>query len=183
MAITEPPSLDPDPDEQAQQQAETSRRERAKMESDNRELTLSNLMLRAGLDPDAGTGQLFFNGYRGDLTKEAIVEAAMAAGILQSNEPPPPPDPGVTPEERGSTGERQQAAVGSQPDAGVANQDEDPRVQAIKDGEMVMANGGTQDAAMAAAFDTIASAAYNDKDPRAIWVPGKEDPRRPDLGW
>jgi hypothetical protein len=181
-----PPNLDPDPEpSQAQKEAdELSRRERATLEKTNRELNLKYLMSRAGLDPDDGLGKLFFNGYDGEMTPEAVKTAAVSAGIIKDPEAPPE-EPGseITPEERASTAERQATATGAVPDAGIAGDDVDPRVRAVKVGEEVMEQGGTMEGAMAAAFDEIASAAYNDKDPRAIWSPGKEDARRPGQDW
>lgn len=182
-----PPNLDDpqQPDPAAKEAEELSRRERAKLEKDNRDLNLKNLMLRAGLDPDEKMGKLFFNGYDGEMTSEAVSAAAVDAGIIADPEAPPAqPDPeGLTPEERQSTQERQTTATGAQPDAGVTGSDIDPRVRAVQVGEELMAQGASQEGAMAAAFDEIASAAYNDHDERAIWTPGKEDPRRPMSDW
>ena len=40
-----------------------------------------NAFLKAGIDIEKGVGKLFFKGYEGDLTKEAIIEAASADGL------------------------------------------------------------------------------------------------------
>jgi hypothetical protein len=181
-----PPSLDdPTPDPQQSKEAEElSRRERAKLEKDNRDLNLKNLMLRAGLDPDEKMGKLF-NGYDGEMSADAIKAAAVDAGIIQDPDAPPEsPEPeAMTPEERQSTQERQTTATGVRPDGGVVGSDMDPRVRAVQVGEELMAQGASQEGAMAAAFDEIASAAFNDHDERAIWKAGKEDPRRPPSDW
>jgi hypothetical protein len=129
--------------------------------------------------------KLFFESYSGETTTEAVTESAKSYGLIK----PPPPESGeiTDPEERRQTGERQTAASGAQPDGQTPSID--PRQQAVKDGQEVMAAGGTQEAAMARAFDTIAAAGYGDAhegrkpDPRAQFIPGQEDPRRPDLGW
>lgn len=176
--MTQTPSLD-DPEEQQRQNDELSRRERAKLEKDNRDLNLKNLMLRAGLDPDEKMGKLFFNGYDGDVDLDSVKGAAIEAGIITDpSATPPPENPEITPEERASTGERQTTATGVQADGRVVEEDIDPRARALLVGEEVMEQGGTQEGAMAAAFDEIASAAYNDHDERAIFTPGKVDPRR-----
>ncbi len=40
-----------------------------------------NAFLKAGIDIEKGVGKLFFKGYEGELTKEAIIEAASADGL------------------------------------------------------------------------------------------------------
>lgn len=40
-----------------------------------------NAFLKAGIDIEKGVGKLFFRGYEGVLTKEAIIEAASADGL------------------------------------------------------------------------------------------------------
>jgi len=185
MAANEPNLDDDEQDPPEPEDKGLSRRERAEFESKQRDLQLENLMLRAGINPTEGLGQLFFNGYKGDLTIEAISTAAIGAGVIKDpNETPEPPAPSdLTPEERGSTQERQQTAAGAQPDGGVVGEDMDPRVRAVLAGHENLDAGGTTESAMGVAFDEIASAAYNEGDKRAIFEPGRPDPRRPDLGW
>jgi hypothetical protein len=176
---TDPPPADPPED------PELSRRDRAKLEKDARDAKLETAMLRAGLDPEKGMDKLFFESYGGEITAEAVTEAAKGYGLIK--EPDVKPGEITDPDERRQTGERQQTAAGASPDGQTPSID--PREQAIKDGQQVMANGGTQEAAMAAAFDTIAAAGYGDSrtgtkpDPRAHFVPGEPDPRHPDQGW
>jgi hypothetical protein len=188
MTMNEPPSLDDDEQDPPEpEDARLSRRERAEFESRQRALQLENLMLRAGIDPNTGLGKLFYNGYQGDLTIDAVRASAIEAQVIpdpNAEEPPPPdPNPPLTPDERGSTQERQLTAVGAQPDGGVVGEDLDPRVRAVLTGFENLDAGGTTESAMGVAFDEIASAAYNDHDKRAIYTPGEPDPRRPDLGW
>ena len=166
-----------------QEQTELSRRERARIEEENRLLRLENLTRKAGIDPDEGLGKLFMDGYHGEMTAEAVHAAAEGYGLLKTEQPP---TGDVTdPNERQQTADRQMTAGGAVPDAGTPS--EDPRVVAVREGEEVMAAGGTVEAAMGAAFDRIAAAGYGGEgrapDPRAQWHPGKEDPSRPDLGW
>jgi len=40
-----------------------------------------NAFLKAGIDIEKGVGKLFFKGYEGELTKDAIIEAASADGL------------------------------------------------------------------------------------------------------
>src|SRR5215831_10102029 len=131
MTVNEP-SLDDDEPEPEPEDKGLSRRERAEFESKQRDLTLENLMLRAGINPTEGLGQLFFNGYKGDLTTEAISKAAIDAGIIKDPDAEPEPQPSdIPPEEREATQQRQQTAAGAQPDAGVVGEDVDPRVRAV----------------------------------------------------
>lgn len=183
----DPPPGTP-PGDQQPDPAELSRRQQAAQDQKTRDLELTNLMLRAGLDPEAKespTNALFFKAYEGDLTNEAVTEAAKGYGLIQ--ETPPPTGDVTDPDERRQTGERQQAAAGSVPDGNAPT--EDPRVSAIKAGEEVLIAGGTEEAAMGAAFDTIAAAGYGSMadgrkpDRRAQFIPGEDDPRRPDQGW
>ena len=49
-----------------------------------------NAFLRAGIDPEAqGMASYFVKGYDGELTKDAIIAAATAAGIVKAPEPTP----------------------------------------------------------------------------------------------
>lgn len=180
-----PPEGSPPPDPE---HLEKSRRERAAEEARVRGLELTNLMLRAGLDPESQEqpmNKLFFEGYKGDLTTEAVVEAAKSYGLIKL--PDAPTGEVTDPVERQQTADRQTAATGNIPDGGTPSPD--PRDQAVKEGLAVMEAGGSQEAAMGAAFDRIAAAGYGSvadgrkPDPRAQWDPSREDPRRPDLGW
>lgn len=184
MTQIEPTGDQPDP---AEAEA-TSRRERAAAEAKSRDLELTNLMLRAGIDPeDAESPQnaLLFKAYDGELTSEAVLAAAKGYGLIK--EPVTPTGDITDPDERRMTQDRQQAAGGATPDG--QGPSEDPRITAIKNGEEVLASGGTQEAALGMAFDTIAAAGYGSAvdgrkpDPRAQFIPGADDPRRPDQGW
>lgn len=189
MTLVPPdPAIPPEGDPNDQAAQEQSRRERAAQDKALRDSQLENLMLRAGIDPAEGMNKLFFEGYKGELTNEAVVEAAKGYGLIKEPDPNTPPAGEVTdPAIRNQTGERQQAATGNVPDGNAPT--EDPRVTAIRTGEDIMANGGTQEGAMGAAFDVIAAAGFGSQsdhrapDPRAQWRPGEPDPRRPDLGW
>lgn len=185
-----PPTIDPNTpvgDPAEPDPAEISRRERATLEATIRDSKLENLMLRTGVDSNEGMGKLFFEGYKGELTVEAVTEAATGYGLLKKPDEKPSGEPGdvTDPDERRQTGERQQAATGSVPDGNAPSKD--PRLVAVETGNEVMGAGGTQEAAIGAAFDEIAAAGYGGDgrkpDRRAQWYPGKEDPRRPDLGW
>lgn len=183
---------EPDPDapsaEEAAQAAELSRRERAAADAKSRDLELTNLMLRAGLDPesaDSPVNKLFFEGYKGELTNDAVIEAAKGYGLIK--EPDQPTGDVTDPAEREQTGQRQQVSTGTAPDGNLPS--EDPRVGSIKVGEAVMERGGTQEMAIGAAFDHIAAAGYGSvaegrkPDTRAQFIPGADDPRMQDLGW
>lgn len=60
-----------------QDEAEASKAEAAEANAIKRE----NAFLKAGIDIEKGVGKLFFKGYEGELTKEAIIEAASADGL------------------------------------------------------------------------------------------------------
>jgi hypothetical protein len=168
----------PEPEGQETDPEELSRREAARQADAEtiRNLTLENLMLGQGVNPKDGLGQLFFNGYKGELTEEAVASAIETSGVKQ---PPVPSsesgDPGLTPEERQQSEERQRLAAGATPESGGPSPD--PRLNAIKRGDEVMAQGGSQEEAIGAAFDEIAAAGFghaasNRKpDPRAQFDP------------
>jgi hypothetical protein len=190
-----PPNLDqnfeqpePPPDPATIAAEEESRRQRAARERAERDMKLENIMLRAGLDPQSTEhpmNKLFFDGYDGELTADAVVERATGYGLL--NQPAPPTGDVTDPAERQQTQDRQVAAGGAKPDGETPS--EDPRLAAVRVGQDLMDAGATQEAAFGKAFDTIAAAGFGDRasgrapDPRAQWEPGKEDPRRPDPGW
>jgi hypothetical protein len=185
-----PPTEEPEQEPQSDPAAEEeSRRQRAAREKAEHDMKLENLMLRAGLDPESAEqpiNKLFFEGYRGDLTSEAVLEAAKSYGLVRPPEDGPSGD--VTdPEERRQTLDRQVASGGAKPDAETPS--EDPRITALKVGQEMLDAGSTQEAAFGRAFDEIAAAGFGEKatgrapDPRAQWDPEKLDPRRRDLGW
>lgn len=180
---TNPPA-DPPPDPDPTQD-DVSRRERARLEKENRDGKLENIMLRAGLDPAAGMNSLFFKSYEGELTAEAVTESAKGYGLVK--EETAPTGDITDPAERQQTQQRQQAQTGGPP--GTEAPSEDPRAEAIKVGQAAMANGSTEEAAMGTAFNHIAAAGFGSvadgrpPDRRAQFLPGEPDPRRPDIGW
>lgn len=190
--------IEPDSPEGESPEDDLSRRERARLEKENRDLRLAMEIQRLGIDPGQGVGKLFATGYDGEVTADAVKAAAEGYGIMP--EPTPPPDAPDDPNARGEvtdpnvremTQDRQTASGGTVPDGGTPS--EDPRVIAIREGEASIAVGGTQETAMGAAFDVIAAAGYGGTnpdgthrapDPRAQYRPGEIDPRRgQDLGW
>jgi len=184
---TNPPAGTETPPPEAEA-AEQSRREKAAADKAARDRDLENIMLRAGLDPlseDAPMNKLFFEGYKGEMTSEAVVAAAKGYGLIK--EPSAPTGDITDPNERQQTQQRQDVQTGGPP--GNEPPSEDPRVVAIKVGEAAMANGATEEMAMGAAFDHIAAAGFGSAednrapDRRAQFNPGEADPRRPDLGW
>lgn len=168
-----------DGQQQQQQQGQESRRDRAAREEteakDARiaELEKKDVMRDAGIDLTTPIGQLFLDGYKGELTVEDVKAAATATGIIkpegqEGTEPPPADD--------GSTNDRRQAAAGTTAEG--QGPSEDPRAIAVQEGIEVLEAGGTMQGAMGAAFNRIAHAAMNENDDRARFIPGKEDPRR-----
>jgi hypothetical protein len=91
-------------------------------------------------------GQLFTQGYRGDLTSEAITEAATKVGLLES-----PPDPNAG-QSDGSTEERQQLRAGAEVPGHEPGPD--PREEATMAGKEAWKRGTEADA-LSAHFGTI----------------------------
>lgn len=183
--------VNPENDEQdpsGDEASAVSRREHAKALEKIRELELKDLARGAGLDPKSGVGELFIGSYKGDMTEEAV-----SAFIAEKNLLPPTPPASEQPpageikdgshipaEERSGTDDRQMAAAGVIADSGPPSGD--PRQEAIRKAEEHIAAGGNTESGMALAFDEIAEAGFNG-DQRARWWPGKEDDKRPNLGW
>ena len=190
MTQFEPETPPPDPQVPDPAAEEESRRQRAAREKEQRDTKLENLMLRIGLDPESETqpiNKLFFEGYAGDLTNDAVLDEAKKYGLLK---PPEEQSTGdiTDPNERQQTQDRQVAAGGAKPDAETPSVD--PRVAAVKVGQDALDAGWSQEAAFGRAFDEIAAAGFGEKatgrapDPRAQWDPEKLDPRRGrDQGW
>lgn len=152
----------------------------ADLEKKNRDLVLGAAMREAGIDPKSAVGQLFARGYDGDMDFEPALEAAKGLGLNKTTEPVPEGPPLNEGEDQG-THDREVARSGAVADGETPS--EDPRVTGIKEGLVVM-ESGTQEAGVGAFFDRVAHAAYAEGDNRAIWQPGKEDPRRgQDQGW
>ena len=131
--------------------------QRAKAE--NLELRRENALLRAGVDLDSPLGALFAKGYDGDPSDDAIREAwaEVHGAVPPTPEVPMTPDPHITADERASTAQRQALANGSPADLppGPA----DPRDEADRIREAVVASGGRAEDGVAAALDHILGAA------------------------
>jgi len=116
--------------------------------------------VKAGIDTDTPLGQMFFDAYKGDLTSEAIKEAAATIGLGREPEPETPSTP---PEEQSSTGERRNLASGATGDL-PPNPDDlkpDPRKEARDLADKVLADGGSREEAMARQFSTLVQAAQS----------------------
>jgi hypothetical protein len=81
-------------------------------------LERENAFLRAGVADDTPVGKMFAKSYDGELTVEAIVEAATQVGALKTATPPPPPENNFTPEEAAARQQAQQLAAGGGNPAG-----------------------------------------------------------------
>lgn len=140
-------------------------------------LARENAMLKAGIDTDTPLGALFSDGYKGDLTKDAVKAAWSALGAPAPasssadavDDEPAGDDVTFEPGEEQSTRERQALANGANTDAPAKP---NPHENALLVAEKVTAGGGSRDDSMAGAFESLVNAgAQGDK--RVIWNPGE----------
>lgn len=82
-----------------------------------RRLERENAFLKAGIDTDDARMRYFVEGYKGELTKEAIVAEATAAGFVTPPAPPATETPKVEEPEPEQEGRRQASAEEQEFDA------------------------------------------------------------------
>jgi hypothetical protein len=132
--------------------ADEGRRARAEAAALQRE----NAFLRAGVDLDSPLGKMFGKAYDGELTREAIQEAAKEVGAIRTAEtaasPPPEPQHDTT-----QSQDRMDLASGSTvPDPNLAN----PYQEAERAWDAARADGATREAAAAAPLAVLLEAAH-----------------------
>lgn len=135
--------------------ADQLERENAEGNAAKRELAF----LKAGVDTSTPIGQLYMNGYDGELDAEAIKAGYEALGM--STPTASENDEAFEPDEAGSTQERQSLASGATGDTG-----ETPPIpvrgmegRAARAGRDALANGAPREDAIGAMFGTLAGAA------------------------
>lgn len=124
-------------------------------------------MVKAGIDTETPMGKFFFEGYKGELTKEAVVSAAQELGLLEK----PAVEPGTTTEEQSSTKERQKLVTGAA-EAGLQS-GKHPIEEAKEASKRILDEGGTFEQAGAGYLSTLMQR-HAEGDKRAT-----KDPRQP----
>lgn len=142
-------------------------REKAKKADEIPNIQKELAMVKAGIDTDSPLGKFFFDGYKGELTKEAVIAAAQEIGLLEKQAP----DPGVTQEEKSATQERQQLVSGA---AQASEQSgKHPTVEGKENAKRILDEGGTYEQAGAGYLSTIMQR-YKDGDTRGVRDPRQE---------
>lgn len=143
--------------------------ERGKKAAEERDQALRKLAFaEANVDFKSPAGQMFVRGYDGELTEEAISEAAkQIPGVLKGEAPAVQPEQQqqLSPEEMQQTAQRGDLAgdsAGAGVDPGV-----DPSTAGLDAFHKDLSEGRGREKASAAYFDSMMSAAANG-DPRAI---------------
>lgn len=172
----------PDDPSNALRNARRAAKGKAKAERERDEAKRELAFLKAGVDTSTPIGNLLMRNYEGDLNPEAIKAEAVAVGALKveaaeqpppanSDAPAPSNEPEVTDEERALTAERQSLA-------GNAPADQlppaSPYATAIKHGRERIAEGESEDRAIAAAIGDLATAALNG-DKSVLWSADKQE--------
>jgi len=142
--------------DEAIQEAETARQEAAMAK---RELALA----LSGVDFDSPQGKLLAKAYDGEMTAEAIQEAAKEYGVpIKGQEPSEPvlPDTGT---------EIRRTLSGEEP-PNVGEVVRDPYEVALENANKSLQAGATEDTAMGDFIATLSAAAHNG-DQRVIWEP------------
>lgn len=156
------------------QRAQQEREEQMRQQTEaNTSLQRENAMLRAGIDLDSPLGAMFARAYEGELTKEAIVAAATEVGAIGQAAPPPGSE--ITDDERRQMDERAGAAAGAQPPTD-ASHEPPPRERALKEGFDAIDHGATNEEALMAGLDVLATAAIGG-DERTTFDPNRERSR------
>lgn len=125
-----------------------------------------NVFLRAGVDLDSPLGKLLFDGYKGEMTKEAVVAAW--AGIQPAEATPPPAEEGQ-PNEAIERQERHEALVNGSIAPGT-EPDPHPMEEAYRIFHAGMKKGRSREKASRPALEHIVAAAANG-DERVIFDP------------
>lgn len=131
---------------------------------EGRKLKRENAMLRAGVDLSTPVGQLFHDGYRGDLEPEKVKEAwAQVAPAAAA--PPPAPDPAVDPAATAAAAEaeaeerarqdRSRRSIASEPADPGATPEGDPMKGAYERFNEGQAQGQSREKAGKAVIETI----------------------------
>lgn len=127
------------------------------------ELVRKVAFLEAGIDTKTPIGQMFSKAYDGELTAEAITNAAKEVGVLKAEtEEQPPPGPAITENERQQSQERM--AISGDSQAPGPDPEPDPRVQGMKEFREAIANGQPREDAAGAWYGKVINAAANGDD-------------------
>lgn len=135
-------------------------KEAAKAAEDAKAAMRENAMLKAGIDIDSPVGKMFFKTYEGELSKDAIKQAAVEVGLAEVETK----NPEVTPDEKNSTKERQGLTTGV---PGSTEVKKHPIEEAKETADDFIKKGATFEDAGAAYVSTLVKR-YQEGDKRAV---------------
>ena len=120
--------------------------------------------VKAGIDTDKGLGKFFFENYKGELNKDAVLSAAAELGIVEAQTK----DPQITEEEKNSTRERQNVSQGAATQTDKPTKH--PREEALDNALAAQKQGATMEQSGAAYLNTLVKR-YAEGDKRAVRDP------------
>lgn len=137
-------------------------------ETELAELRKERLFFKAKIDVDSPLGKLLYDGYKGDLTVEAISEAA--AGIPGLGAEAPSTE--IPDDEKNLTDERRDLGAGSKADD-FRQAEPDPKEAAIASGSKALDDGKSEEVALGNVFESLMRSAMKG-DKRVLWDPNEE---------